>query len=979
MGDVQIHRLPIVYDIPSDVNIINAFHEISGKYDNPFDEFVDICLKNRTWAAYHLLKWQGRPLELAPFQSVILDVLWNKTFPILLASRGAGKTFMLAVYAVLRAMLTPGSKIVIVASSFRQSKLVFEYIEKIYEYSPILQACSSKGIQRPPDSVKLQIGDSLITALPLGNGEKIRGIRACVSADTLIDTDEGLIEAREIVETPRDFSIYNADSFETPGAYCRTNITDVHEVETTYGFRIQFSDIHKINTDDGWKDIDELTASDRVQLHSSRIFPSQFVTVSRNKIRNEKKIDYDIPSFVNMSVGRILGYLISEGCVSNKNGTISFVNTEKEIVDDYCKHFERAFGVMPKIYERKSTIDTRGWKCKKSYEAKICRLGIRKYLEDVGLDYLKAPDKYIPWSILRSPRCVTVEFLKGLFEGDGTACLYKNSKRDTDEFYVAYYSASEKLCRQLQTLLLKFGLVGSVSKRAKGNLQYYLRFNRGYAAGFARDIGFISSRKTSICQDALMLFNPKYYDGRSIKIKKINRKIRKDVLYDVCMPLSHKFVGNGILNHNTHIITDEFASISPEVFQVVVRGFASVSSNPIEAAKQTHIERKAIEAGVMDESERSAAKSNQIVYSGTANYQFNHFYKLWRTHRAIIVNRIRGNSEEVNRRLELSDDEKLSKGYLDYRDYAIIQIPYNGLPESYMDEKQIAQARVTMPRALFEMEYECKFPTDSDGFYKRSVINKATPGHEGAPGVAFGVETKGQPGFEYVMGIDPARKTDNFAISILKLIGNNKYKNVYCYSMNQKSWPKAVRKVRNLLKDFNIVRVAVDAGGGGTTVEDLLQDPSFTEPGEELIWRIDEKEHRAYSGRHILEMVNFTSSWIAEANYGMASDIEHNRLLFPYRSLDVVSPKSDTTEEEIWDEIEEQINETCMIIVTPTKTGVQHFDIPELPASQQSTLKTYQRKDRYSALLLACYAARQRNTEEHRTNELPIGGWVHNL
>jgi hypothetical protein len=153
-------------------------------------------------------------------------------------------------------------------------------------------------------------------------------------------------------------------------------------------------------------------------------------------------------------------------------------------------------------------------------------------------------------------------------------------------------------------------------------------------------------------------------------------------------------------------------------------------------------------------------------------------------------------------------------------------------------------------------------------------------------------------------------------------------------------------------------------------------------PGEIPIWRCNEEEHLRYAGEHKLDIVNFTPSWIAEANYGMAADIQHKRLLFPYRTLDVA--RKDYTdieeqEDEVWLEIDEQINETCMIVVTPTKTGVQHFDIPELPASQQSTLKTYQRKDRYSALLLASYAARSYMSEGQRLIMPNIGGWVDSL
>lgn len=601
---MQLRRLPIIYDIPNGTVLENPFYKRMGEFDDPYDEFVDICLNNLTWGAYHLLMWKGKPLELAPFQSIILETLWNKTFPILLMTRGGGKTFMLAVYACMRAMLTPGAKIVIVASSFRQSKLVFEYIENLYNYSPILRAACPRGIEKPSDSRRLIVGDSFILALPLGNGEKIRGIRA------------------------------------------------------------------------------------------------------------------------------------------------------------------------------------------------------------------------------------------------------------------------------------------------------------------------------------------------------------------------------------THIITDEFASIPPEIFQVVVRGFAAVAADPIAAAKKRHAEDVAIREGRLKPEERSQSSSNQIIYSGTANFQFNHFYKLFVIHLRIIQSKFIGNAESINDTFEIEDDEEVRfEGDLDYRDYAIIRVPYQGMPHSFMDEKQIAQAKATMPKNLFQMEYECVFPTDSDGFYKRSLINRATPGLLDSL-ATLSIELSGQKGFQYVMGVDPARKTDNFSISILKLMGDNKYRNVYCYSMRNKSWPKAVAKIRELLKKFNIVRMSVDSGGGGTTVEDLLQDPSLIGQGDRAIWRYDEDEHIKYEGDHILDMVNFTPGWIGEANYGLASDIEHRRILFPYRSSTNETISEAHEEDETWDEIEEQIKEMCMITVSPTKTGIQHFDIPDLPTSQQATLKSYQRKDRYSAILLAAHAARSYLTEEVRTVIPNIGGWA---
>lgn len=976
-------RLPVIYEMFGDSKVKNPFHERFGKFDNGYEEFVDICYDNLTFAVFSIMKWKDGPLMLAPFQSVILQVLWDKTFPILLMTRGGGKTFMLGVYSLLRAIMVPGSKIVIVAASFRQSKLVFDYIEQIYNYSPIIQAAVTK-IARPNDAREMIIGTSTIRALPLGNGEKIRGVRACVSAATLVDTKYGLIEAKDIVENDKDFPIFNGTNFETPTHYCRTDVTSVHKVETTYGFTIEFSDIHRVWTDDGWKDIDSVTTNDRVVIYSSKEFPSNEVVPPAFEKYNEARHDYILPTSVNSDVAKILGYLVSEGCITNKNGTIQFTNTEMELINDYCDVFERTFGVRPPVYKKNGFVDKRGWNCKPCYEAKICRKGVRKYLYLCGLDYVTAADKVVPQSILCSPKKVAVSFLRALFEGDGSAVLYKNSKRKTDEFYIAYYSASRKLCSQLQILLLKFGLVGSLSERSKGNVQFYLRFSKGYATAFARDINFLSKRKMAICEEASRMFAPKYYNGKSVKIKKIDRDIRKDILYDVCMPDTHQFVANGILNHNTDIVCDEYASIPEEVFQVVVRGFAAVAADPIEQARQIHLENQLIKQGKMRKEDRKKLSSNKIIYSGTANYQFNHYYRLYSIHKAIIENKFIGNAEEINESFKSDDEDGYQlEGNLDYRDYAIIQVPYTGLPEGFMDDKQIVQAKATMPRALFSMEYECLFPTDSDGFFKRTQIDDTTPGRNDER-KQFSVELVGDPGFEYVMGVDPARKTDNFSISILKLLKNGQgYKNVYCYSMNNKNWVTSVRKIRELLGKFNIVRMCVDSGGGGTAVEDLLQNAEVLNKGEKPIWRFNDDEHLRFDGLHILEMVNFTPSWIGQANYGLAADIEHKRILFPYRGsntdIDIIEEPDGLKNTKIfepWDEIEEQINELCKIVMTFTKTGIQHFDLPSIPTAQQTKISMVQRKDRYSALLLSSYAAKTYITQGQMSFEPFSGGWA---
>jgi hypothetical protein len=119
-------------------------------------------------------------IEPTVFQLVWLDELWNYSFPMLIAGRGASKSFTIGLYFALRSTITQGSKIVIAAPTFRQSKLVFDYIENIWNNAPVWRnlAGDNSGPSHVADMYTMRVGKSTINAIPLGTGEKIRGLRA---------------------------------------------------------------------------------------------------------------------------------------------------------------------------------------------------------------------------------------------------------------------------------------------------------------------------------------------------------------------------------------------------------------------------------------------------------------------------------------------------------------------------------------------------------------------------------------------------------------------------------------------------------------------------------------------------------------------------------------------------------------------------------------------------------------------------------
>ena len=119
-------------------------------------------------------------IDILPMQALILHEMWNRKFPMLIGSRGLGKSFILSLYAMLRAFFMPGRKVVIVGAAFRQSKVLFEYMDTIWKGAPILRDMTdtNSGPRRDIDRCIMRINDSTITCLPLGDGTKIRGQRA---------------------------------------------------------------------------------------------------------------------------------------------------------------------------------------------------------------------------------------------------------------------------------------------------------------------------------------------------------------------------------------------------------------------------------------------------------------------------------------------------------------------------------------------------------------------------------------------------------------------------------------------------------------------------------------------------------------------------------------------------------------------------------------------------------------------------------
>lgn len=117
-------------------------------------------------------------IKLFPFQHMAVKSMFETDYFLGVWSRGMSKSFSTGIYAALDAILNQGVEIGILSKSFRQSKMIFKKIEDIAAKpeAAFFKQCITK-VSKSNDEWLMEIGQSRIRALPLGDGEKLRGFR----------------------------------------------------------------------------------------------------------------------------------------------------------------------------------------------------------------------------------------------------------------------------------------------------------------------------------------------------------------------------------------------------------------------------------------------------------------------------------------------------------------------------------------------------------------------------------------------------------------------------------------------------------------------------------------------------------------------------------------------------------------------------------------------------------------------------------
>ena len=361
------------------------------------------------------------------------------------------------------------------------------------------------------------------------------------------------------------------------------------------------------------------------------------------------------------------------------------------------------------------------------------------------------------------------------------------------------------------------------------------------------------------------------------------------------------------------IVIDELAQVPDKIINSVLMPMGATSLAPMERVRRTEQKNRLIKLGLATEDDFEEETVNKMIMTSSGYYKFNHMWKRMKDHW---------------RQMNIAEKEGKES------QYSVWQIPHWDLPEGFLDQNNVDEARRISSIAEFGMEYEAVMTSDSEGFFKASLLDTCSIDS------GFTVETRPDSKSKYILGVDPNQGgRASCGIIVIKIGSVNKI--VQVLEVKTQTTQELTKIIQGICEKRNILRVFMDKGGGGKAICDLLEEGYGGKTP--LIDRTND-DHRHLEGSHILELVYFNPSWISDANFATKSMLEDKKLLFPE------PPTGSTLDSDAksYDVVERLKSQMLSIVVTQTSTGVLHFDTPVRG----------QKKDLYSALLLAVYGAR---------------------
>ena len=379
---------------------------------------------------------------------------------------------------------------------------------------------------------------------------RILATNPCVTGDTLISTENGLVEAEELYEqgVARDVVVDGRLSEETlkeASSVYKTGEKDVYKLTTEEGYELRLTADHRVMTNDGWIEAGDLDAGDTVHVQNRKGSFGQHGTAAE---------------------GRVLGWMVGDGHLKHgeERAVLNFYDEDADVSESFAADVNEVVRdpVGNADYEVGVNEIARGddYRGAQAIEQRIRSARLYEYAEEAGLVDRK---HQVPEAVMRGSEEMARGYLRALFSADGG--VQGSVEKGVS---VRLTSTSTDLLKEVQQLLLNFGIFSKIYEErheagtqempdGKGGTAEYERqadhdlvISKDNLVRFAEEVGFLLDSKQDELDGRLRNYDRgPYSEGFEATVSTVESD-GHEAVYDLTEPETSSFVANGLVVHN---------------------------------------------------------------------------------------------------------------------------------------------------------------------------------------------------------------------------------------------------------------------------------------------------------------------------------------------------------------------------------------------------------------------------------------------